>query len=164
MTTLPVARMDPLSAIASVLSVAHVLGTSINTLRGIANSSVEYYDMLNELLTLQAWMSQVHAAINGAAGSGLSFSTDVLPGLDLIRVELGTIIRAVDNVRRRMAPSRFRAPDLGLQRTRNMILQLRDRARRCREDLSGLLDLVGFPHQWVSRCTVSTLTSGANGY
>lgn len=94
--------MDPLSAIASVLSIAQVLGADIKTLRSIANTSSEFNDMLNELTSLQAWMNQLHATVDGMAGSQLCVPGGILARLELIKIELSQIVKAMKDIQIRL--------------------------------------------------------------
>jgi len=152
--------MDPLSVIASALSIGQVLGTGIKTLRSIANTSSEFNDMLDELASLQAWMNQLRDTVDGMAGSRLSVPGDILPRLERVKLELSQIVNATKDIQTRLMGNggqkqlnKKGEPKVSLinwQRSRGKFVKLKERAKRCREDMSACLDLVGLSQQYGS--------------
>lgn len=154
--------MDPLSivsAVASVVSIAQALGLGIRALRNMANASVEFCDMLNELTTLQGLLSQLHAITDDAAGTKLLGSPVTLDRLRQLELELRGLVREMDEMRAELSASQALPLPIGrkggkcaVSRTkwhlaRSKVIELRDRTRRCRDNLSACLGLLGFSQQ-----------------
>lgn len=153
--------MDPLSVIASSLAISEALGLGIKTLRGLANTSSEFSEMLSELSSLQAWMDQLRITVDkiGAAGPQLQdVSDDVLSRLELAKSDLTQIVNDMKEIQKQVTgegdqkplKSRNSEPKVSMihwQRSRGKVRKLREKAKRCREDLSACLDLVGLSHQ-----------------
>lgn len=150
--------MDPLSAIASVIAVSQALGVGVKVLKSLTNASAEFGDMLNELSTLQATMVQLCSAVNTMADDPqLCLPGEVVTRLEAIQRELGLIVGATEDIGTRLLRSK-RPTDLnkkgdpkvsaiGWQRERGKAAKLRDRAKRCREDLSVCMGLLGVTEQ-----------------
>jgi hypothetical protein len=160
--------MDPLSVIASVIAVSQALGMGIQLLTGIANAPAEFAEMLSELSTLQACMRQLCSVASAAADPDLSLPAEVLVRLETKKYELGQIAGAIDDIGARLLVSRDngnraasasasaplakrgggqKVSVIDWQRQRGRFVKLRDRARRCREDLAVCLGLLGVLEQ-----------------
>lgn len=146
--------MDPLSIIASTLAITQALGIGIKKLRSIANTSTEFLDMLNELSTLQGLLSQLEAAEESLGDSQLPATvlTSAANQLETVRIELAQIVKALTAMTSKLldrAPRPFRESGEGKlsivqwQRVRGKVLQLRNQARQCRDNLSACLGLLG---------------------
>ena len=159
--------MDPLSvlsAVASVVGIAHALGLGIRALRDMANASVEFCDMLNELSTLQSLLSQLRPIIGDADGTKrLGSSPEALDRLQQLELELRGLVREMDEMRVKLGGSQAMPIPFGrkmgkraVSRTgwhlaRSKAIELRDRTRRCRDNLSACLGLLGLSQQQVHR-------------
>ena len=162
--------MDPLSVVASIIAVSQALGMGIQLLAGIANAPAEFAEMLSELSTLQACMRQVCSVASAAADPDLSLPAEVLVRLETKKYELGQIAGAIDDIGARLLVSRDyngnrassasasasltkrggggqKVSVIDWQRQRGRFVKLRDRARRCREDLAVCLGLLGVLEQ-----------------
>ncbi|KAK4208229.1 hypothetical protein QBC37DRAFT_453435 [Rhypophila decipiens] len=145
--------MDPLSAIASVLAITEAFGVGVKTLKGLADTSSEFSDMLAELSSLQAWLDQLRLTIDNMTVAQVQVPLDVLRRLELARVELSQVVNAMGDIRVKLMGdekekklSKKGVPKVSVitwQRMRGRIQKLKDRAKRCREELSACLDLVG---------------------
>ncbi|GAB1309798.1 hypothetical protein MFIFM68171_00008 [Madurella fahalii] len=144
--------MDPLSVIASTIAIAQALGFGIKKCKSFANSSVEFCDMLNELSTLQGWLDQL-CALNV---SGNMVPANVIDSLRTVRTELQLVVdemnyiatRFLDHDHRKLdSNEKHKISTLSWQRHRRMVPQLRDRAKRCREELSTCIGLLSLSQQ-----------------
>jgi len=147
--------MEPLSAIASVITVAQALGVGVGALRTLSNSSDEFNDMVAELSKLKSCMDQLCSTINKVEDPRLSLPAEVFARLDAMRLELGQILNATREIETRLlgksAPARkeVKVSVINWQRERRKAIKLRDRAKRCREDLTVCLGLLGVSEQYV---------------
>ena len=73
--------MEPLSAIASVITVAQALGVGVGALRTLSNSSDEFNDMVAELSKLKSCMDQLCSTINKVEDPRLSLPAKFSRGL-----------------------------------------------------------------------------------
>lgn len=87
--------MDPLSIIASTIAITQALGFGIKTLQSLANSNVELCDMLNELSSLQKWLSQLDALDLSAVQS---LSMDAIRRLENVKSSLQLLASDLDEV------------------------------------------------------------------
>ncbi|KAM7215358.1 Ankyrin repeat-containing domain protein [Rhypophila decipiens] len=118
--------MDPLSVIASVIAITEAFGVGVKTPKGLADTSSEFSDMLAELSSLQAWLDQLRLTIDNM-----------------------TVAQLMGDEKKKEL-SKKGVPKVSVitwQRMRGRIQKLKDRAKRCREELSACLDLVGLSQQ-----------------
>jgi hypothetical protein len=156
--------MDPLSAIASVIAISQALGISIRALRSLANVSAEFSDLVHELSTLQASMVQLSALVNMMADPHLCLPGELISRIGIIHCELSQIVDAIEDVTARLlrtstnsaghnhhvSLNKKREPNVSAiswYQERSKVTKLRDRAKRCREELSVCLGLLGFAEQ-----------------
>jgi len=157
--------MDPLSIIASTIAITQVLGFSIKTLQSLANTNVEFSDMLNELSSLQEWLSQLDILDLSAVQS---FSLDAIRRLENVRSNLQLLAGDLDEIikgfHRGQTTSltatgnnnntKIKISKLAWQRNRGTVLRLRERAKQCREELVAGLGLLGLSEQCVTSLLV----------
>ncbi|KAK3391138.1 hypothetical protein B0H63DRAFT_132580 [Podospora didyma] len=150
--------MDPLSVIASVVAISQALGASIKTLQGFANASLEFCDMLNEISTLQGWLSQLSSALDGIDQSQMQVSAEAVDRLETLRSELNDVFIDLNDLASRLSRSHKlltmkmgghtpKISKIEWQLTRGKVVKLRDRAQRCRENLSICLELLELSQQ-----------------
>jgi hypothetical protein len=149
--------MDPLSAIASVIAVSQALGIGVKALRSLANASAEFGDMLNELSTLQACITQLCSVVKTMTDPQLCLPGEVITRLETIQRELSHIVGATEDIGVRLLRGKHpmtldkkgdpKVSAISWQRERSTAVKLRDRAKRCREDLSVCLGLLGVTEQ-----------------
>ena len=149
--------MDPLSIIASVITVSQALGKGIRVLAIITNASADFTDMLNELHMLQATMRQFCTVVSAAADPHLSLPTEVLMRLEAKKYELSQIVGATEDIGSRLLRGSHSTPlggggeqtisVISWQRERGKVLKLRNRAKTCREDMAVSLSLFGILEQ-----------------
>jgi len=147
--------MDPLSAIASVIAISQALGVGINGLQSLANAPAEFSDMLSELSALQACTNQLCTVIGTMSDPQLYLPEEVLGQLETINFELGQIVGSMRDIgarlsRGKLSTNRKGQPKVSVinwQLERSKATKLRDRSRRCRQDLSLCLSLLGVSEQ-----------------
>jgi hypothetical protein len=144
--------MDPLSVIASMVAIAQALGFCINKCKSLANSSVEFCDMINELSTMQGWLGQLSALDI----SGNMVPAKTIESLHTVRTELQLVVDEMNYIAMRFmdhgrgmldSKKKHKISKLSWQQHRAMVLKLKDRAKRCREELSTCISLLGFSQQ-----------------
>ncbi|KAK0648262.1 ankyrin repeat-containing domain protein [Cercophora newfieldiana] len=153
--------MDPLSAIASVIAISQALGAGIKALNTLTNAPVEFSDMLSELSSLQACTSQLCSVMGTMSDPRLSLPSEVIGRLQIINFELGQIQGTTRDIEARVlrgkqpiSRDRKGAPKLSIinwQKERGKAIKLRDRAKRCRDDLVVCLGLLGVSEQLQQR-------------
>lgn len=152
--------MDPLSIIASTIAITQVLGFGIKTLQSLATSNVEFCDMLNELSSLQGWLSQLDALDLSAVQS---LSMDAIRRLENVKSSLQLLASDLDEVTKAFhsgqttsltatgtGSTKIKISKLVWQRNRSKVTRLRERAKQCREELVAGLGLLGLSEQCVA--------------
>jgi len=146
--------MDPLSAIASTIAITQALGFGIKKLQSLANSNAEFCDLLNELSSLQGWLGQLDALdlanVKTFPASAAARLHDIKTRLEVVVNDLDEIVKRLHGEKNSVATGngkRVKVSKLSWQRNRSTVLELRDRARQCREDLVACLELLGLSQQ-----------------
>lgn len=150
--------MDPLSVAASAIAFAQAvgaIGAGINTLKSLQNMSAEFCDMLNELSSLQALLHQLRGTMEAAAEPGFLLPQRAVEPVTKIQQELSQIVNEIDAISRDIARTSNGLNKKGQQKIsvlrwqprRQRLVDLREKARRCRDNLSACIDLLGFSHQ-----------------
>lgn len=141
--------MDPLSIIASTIAITQALGFGIKTLQSLANSNVEFCDLLNDALDLSAVQSLSRDAIRRL--ENVKSSLQVLAG------DLDEIIRGFHCGQKASVAAmndksniKIKISKLAWQRNRSTVIRLRERAKQCREELVAGLGLLGLSEQCVA--------------
>lgn len=158
--------MDPLSITASTLALAQVLALGIKRLQRIANSSLEFCDMVNDLSTLRGLLELLQATMKNhdsisTDNQPLVISADTVRSLEAIRVELELVVSGMNDIESRLSGAggtrdqtkRRKVSKLAWQRNRKNVLRLRERSRRCREELSACIGLLGFSQRLAPQTT-----------
>ncbi len=151
--------MEPLSAIASVIAIAQALDMGIRGLKTLSNASGELSDMLSELSSLRACLDQLSSAVNTITEPHLSLPGEVITRLGNIRSDLIQVVCATEDIEARLSRrgssvmsgmnkrGETTVSAIAWTRERGKAIKLRDRAKRCREDLSVCLALLGVSEQ-----------------
>jgi len=157
--------MDPLtilSAVASIIGIAHGLGTGITVLRSMANTSIEFCDMLNEMSTLHGLLAQLQAITDNIAETKCLGSVEALSRLQVLELELTDLVASMNDIvakllgqnhtsvlfKRRNGKSGISR--VGWHLARSQVLGLRTRAKDCRITVTACLALLGFSQQYVA--------------
>lgn len=153
--------MDPLSIIASTIAITQALGFGIKTLQSLANSNVEFCDLLNELSSLQEWLSQLDAldlsAVQSLSMDAIRRLENVKSSLQVLAGDLDEIIRGFHCGQKASVAAmndksniKIKISKLAWQRNRSTVIRLRERAKQCREELVAGLGLLGLSEQCVA--------------
>ncbi|KAK1831294.1 hypothetical protein QBC39DRAFT_351566, partial [Podospora conica] len=155
--TPPSCSMDPLSIIASTIAITQALGFGIKTLQSIANSNVEFCDMLKELSSLRDWLNQLDTLDLSAVQT---LSQDAISRLDNVRSSLQLLAGDLDEITKgfhcrttsltateNTSNTKTKISKIAWHRNRNTVLRLQERAKQCREELVAGLGLLGLSEQ-----------------